>query len=73
MPATLTMSAVAPRVALARPRTCRRPAKAARLVAVASGESSGKATKEDFNATWSTDRSLRGDQKVDLTRGEKMT
>ena len=72
MPATLTMSAVAPRVAFARPRTCRRPAKAARLVAVASGESSGKATK-DFNATCSTDRSLRGDQKVDLNRGEKMT
>ena len=71
MPATLTMSR-SRRARRSPARACRRPAKAARLVAVASKESSGKATK-DFKATWSTDRSLRGDQKVDLNRGEKMT
>ena len=68
MSATAVMSAVAPRVAFARPRASRpRGSKGARTMTVqASGDSSGK-------ATWSTDRALRGDRKVDLNRGEQMT
>ena len=69
MSATAVMSAVAPRVAFARPRASRpRGSKAARTMTVqaSSGDSSGK-------ATWSTDRALRGDRKVDLNRGEQMT
>ena len=63
MSATAVMSAVAPRVAFARPRGSKAPRT---MTVQASGDSSGK-------ATWSTDRALRGDRKVDLNRGEQMT